>query len=289
MTVDNPPNHAEHSDPAISEDALVEAEFSLLRHASNYDLANPDERLRSHKDLERLFHSLMLVLKPDVFIECGAFFAEASRKVKHAFPKTRVVAFEANPYNYEKCRQRVDYDKAGIEYIHSALSSERGEVTFKVQATRDGKDLAKTTGRSSLFERNDAILTFESVTVPATTLDYFFTPLPSKSVLWIDVEGAAGLVLRGGAELLETTDMVFIEVEDKPLWDGQWLTRDVTRFLSRYGLVPIARDFESPSRIQYNMLFIKNRHRTNRQVWRFFSEYHSYCSHPNSKLISTQA
>lgn len=289
MTVTTPLSLTGHDDPAISEEALVEAEFSLLRHASNYDLANPNERLRSHKDLERLFYSLMQVFKPEVFIECGAFFAEASRKVKHDFPNTRVVAFEANPYNYKMCRERIDFDKAGVEYVHSALASERGEVTFKVQATRDGKDLTKTTGRSSIFERSDANLTFESVTVPATTLDHFFTPKPSTSVLWIDVEGAAGLVLSGGAELLKTTDMVFMEVEDRALWDGQWLTRDVTRFFSRYGLIPIARDFESPSRVQYNMLFIKNRHRTNRHVWRFFSEYHSYCSHPDSQLISGEA
>ncbi len=263
-------------------DDLVAAEFSLLSHAANYDLSVQPERLRSHTDLVRLFNNLMGVVKPEVFIEAGAFWAEASRAIKEHLPKTRVVAFEANPYNFELCGERINFAKLGIEYVYSALSSKVGDVTFQVQRTKNGEELRKTTGRSSIYQRTDADFTFESVTVPGTTLDTFFAKQPKSSVLWVDVEGATELVLSGGSELLKSASMVFIEVEDKALWDGQWVTRDVTEFFSRYNLVPVARDFESPSRVQYNMLFLKSNLRRNRHVWRYFSEFFSEARFPKS-------
>ena len=186
-----------------------------------------------------------------------------------------MVAFEANPHNYRLCKDRFNYDKLGVEYIHSAVASEPGDLTFKVQMIENGEKINKATGRSSIFQRRDAKYGFETVTVPGTSLDSFFTPKPSNCVLWIDVEGAAELVLKGGRGLLEAASMVYIEVEDKALWEGQWLTRDITRFLHGYEMLPVARDFESQSRVQYNLIFMKKHLRSNRLVWRYFSEFYS--------------
>lgn len=274
------PQAAELDRPTSSAMPPQTSLFELLKHAYFYDLRKPEERLRSHHDLIALFYNLAAVFKPDVFIEAGAFFAETSRHIKTQLPTTRVVAFEANPYNFEMCRDRIDYEAAGVEYRHLALSSSPGEVTFNVQTAKNGEELKKTTGRSSLFLRADADYAHETVTVPATSLDAFFSPLPKRSVLWIDVEGASELVLSGGSRLLETCDMLFIEVEDKELWPGQWLTGDVVKHLSQFGLVPVARDFESRSRIQYNVLFLRDSLRFNRHVWRYFSEFYSASAFP---------
>ena len=228
----------------FNEDTLAAMEFSLLGHACNYDLNDAQERLRSHTDLTLLFYSLADALKPDTFVEAGAFDAQASRDIKARLPTCRAVAFEANPYNHALWTKRIDYGKEGIEYLHQALSSEPGTVTFNVQKSRDGQELKKTTGRSSLLHRIDPKFQYDEVKVPATSLDAFFDPLPNLPMVWVDVEGASKPVLSGATKLIKAAAAVFIEVEEQPFWAGQWLAEDVTRFMGTCGLLPVARDFE---------------------------------------------
>ena len=271
----------------FNDGTLAAMDFALLSHASNYDLSDPRERLRSHVDLTLLFYSLGDVLKPDAFVEAGAFNAQASRDMKARLPKCRTVAFEANPYNYELWTQRIDYAKEGIEYVHKALSSEPGTVTFNVQKSRDGHELKKTTGRSSLLQRTDPAFEYDEIRVAATSLDDFFDPLPERPMAWVDVEGASKPVLSGGRKLFGATAAVFIEVEEKPFWEDQWLARDVVRFMGECGLVPVARDFESRSRTQYNVVFLRDELRQDPAVRSAFATYHSACAFPRVERISS--
>jgi FkbM family methyltransferase len=271
----------------LNDSALAAMEFDLLSHASNYDLSDPQERLRSHTDLTLLFYSLGDALKPDAFVEAGAFNAQASRDMRRRLPSCRAVAFEANPHNYELWAKRIDYGKEGVEYLHKALSLEPGTVTFHVQKSRDGQELKKVTGRSSLLQRTDPTYEYEDVRVAATSLDNFFDPLPEKPMLWIDVEGASRPVLLGGRKLVSVASVVFIEVEEQPFWEGQWLVGDVTRFMGECGLVPVARDFESRSRVQYNMVFLRDTLRRNPVVRNVFTAYHSACAFPRVERISS--
>lgn len=75
-------------------------------------------------------------------------------------------------------------------------------------------------------------------------------------VLWVDVEGANEVVLKGARSALARTSAVFIEVEDKRLWDSQWLSDDVANYLYDLGLRPVARDYQSTH--QYNLMFVRN-------------------------------
>ena len=87
----------EKSDEARRAEELIQAEFSLLQHAANYRLSSPDERSRSNEDLTRLFHNLVSVIKPDAFIEVGAFFAETSRRIKKKSSKNARGRFRGEP------------------------------------------------------------------------------------------------------------------------------------------------------------------------------------------------
>ena len=69
-------------------------------------------------------------------------------------------------------------------------------------------------------------------------------------------EGASAVVLRGATRLLDEVDVLMIEVEEIPLWDGQeWTRSDVVEFLGGHGLVPVARDRQS--RMQFNVVFVR--------------------------------
>ena len=67
-------------------------DMQLRNQAANY--SNMDSgRGDSAAYLDQLFHKLVHLSRPELFIEAGAFRAEASRRVKQDHPTSEVVAF----------------------------------------------------------------------------------------------------------------------------------------------------------------------------------------------------
>lgn len=187
-----------------------------------------------------------------MLIEAGAKDGGVSARVKAAVPEARAVAFEGNPFTYKRFRSKHGPDSSGVEYLHLALSDAEGELTFRTRVRDDGRPSAD--GQGSLLPRvgNHG---HAEVTVPATTLDRFFADsLGKRFALWVDVEGAAGSVLAGATDVLRRADVVIVEVEERPYWDGQALRGDIVATLRAHGLVPIARDFQT--RYQFNLVFV---------------------------------
>ena len=58
------------------------------------------------------------------------------------------------------------------------------------------------------------------------------------------------------------------------------LAPDVARYMSECGLVPIARDFESRSRIQYNVIYLHSSLLSDPGVRASMTDYLSAISHP---------
>jgi FkbM family methyltransferase len=230
-------------------------DLRLLATVTNYDLRDSEERKRSQRELKALFFRLLEALGPDLFVEAGANDASVSRRARRLVPTARVVAFEANPYTYD--RYLADNPPStGVEFLHLALSDTPGEVSFNVRRSQAGRPRAD--GHGSLMDRpSDYGHDFEQVTVRATTLDAFFSDHPvERCALWIDVEGASAAVLHGATDLLRRAMLLQIEVEDREYWEGAWTAPQVLDFLHQQGFVPIARDFEY--RYQNNVLLIRD-------------------------------
>jgi len=224
----------------------------LAAHYSNMD----DGRSNSATYVANYFHELIALTKPTLFVEAGAYKGEASRRVKQDHPSCRVVAFEANPYNYERYAGELGFAAAGVDYRNLAVTDIAGPVTFHLRARADGEDLRKVTGNSSLLRRQSADTEYEELTVDGVTLDGFFgTGTEEPVCLWVDVEGASGLVLHGATNLLRRTDLVLIEVEEKLMWEGQWRSIDVIEFFLDAGFIPLTRDAEYDQ--QYNIIFVR--------------------------------
>lgn len=231
----------------------------LLRSAQNYDLQLPQEKIRSVTDLENLFFRVARYLKSSVFIEAGAKDASVSERARHYLPNARLVAFEANPHTFKKYKSNARMKKAKIEYLHTALSNESGSITFSLQSEVEGVKRSKTQGDGSLLTPNLENVKLETHTVKATTLDQFFANETfDDAIMWIDVEGAVDQVLSGGTKLFtDNVGIAFMEVEDREMWKGQWLSHDVHAFMFDKGFTPIARDFQS--RYQYNVIYVHER------------------------------
>jgi FkbM family methyltransferase len=205
-----------------------------------------------------LFFTLVRSSRPGLFVEVGAHRAEASRRYKRMVPDGRAVAFEANPVNFERFRGLFGNGAGAVDYRNLAVSDHDGKVTFKIVAELNNKTWSPGEGRHSLMARNVESVTYSDVEVDAVTLDSFFADQGGGgAAVWIDVEGAVGKVLAGAPRFLNEAKIVLVEVEDVHFWEDQWLAGRVTDHLLSHGLIPIARDFESPNGYQYNMLFVR--------------------------------
>jgi FkbM family methyltransferase len=256
-----------------TEQVLLENRILALQAlAVRYDVTDLTSRRLSSKQLVDLFFSLAKAVAVDLFIEAGAKEADASRRAATKLGIPKVVAFEANPFTYERFRER-NASVVNLEYRHAALSDKPGSVTFNV--LRDDSGAPRGDGQSSLLKREtDLDRGFIEVDVPATTLDEASADLPGWAALWVDVEGATEPVLSGGTELLGRTAVAMVEVEDKPFWGNeQWLSRDVNAYMFAQGLLPVARDFQS--RYQFNYLYVSSGLLTDARVNWLVTKYFS--------------
>ncbi|MEJ0013493.1 MAG: FkbM family methyltransferase [Bauldia sp.] len=182
--------------------------------------------------LRETFIGLQRETQPDLFVEVGAYDAATSVQMRRSLPRSRIVAFEANPFNYKRFAKARGLKKGDVEFVLSAVADNSEQRTFTVLG--DGKRANK---RSSLLGRSGTGHSYVHVDVPCTSLDEFFRGSSHRhAALWIDVEGAAREVLTGAQRFLPTVQSLLIEVEEESVWQGQWLKRDVETLSSRGGL-----------------------------------------------------
>lgn len=198
------------------------------------------------------FRAMCRTVEPTVCLELGAHEARFSRWSKRHFPDARCVALEANPYVYEKFRDRLA--ATGVEYHHLAATATNGTVTLHVPTVTFGKPRTRANRMASLGVHEQAS-GVEQVEVASVRVDDFLQlDDDDRLVAWIDVEGASEQVLTGGREVLARASAVYIEVESTEQWPDQWLDVDVADFLHAIGKLPAARDVQRDQ--QYNVVFL---------------------------------
>jgi hypothetical protein len=62
--------------------------------------------------------------------------------------------------------------------------------------------------------------------------------------------------LTGAEETLKKAHSIFIETEDYPHWENQWLTLDVVKFLNSHGFMIL--DHETVYGTQHNIIFVRS-------------------------------
>ncbi len=214
---------------------------------SVYDaLTNPSlpaisPKLVSTPEIQQAFINAAVSAKVDNFCEIGAYEASASIKMTELLPECNVVAFEANPLNYEQ------FKDVPTRYEHMAVSNRAGEVPFFF---RPGVD--PNVGNNSLLKRSNTEGHTETM-VPCDTLDSLVWESDQNYALWIDVEGHAYEVLEGAHRVLQQTLYILVELEMIRYWEAQSLDTRVFQFLKDRGFEPVAYDSEYV--YQYNVMF----------------------------------
>jgi FkbM family methyltransferase len=166
-----------------------------------------------------------------------------------------VIAFEPNPENYAAIC--ADPRSSEIEVRAEAVSDEDGQATFYLLDVPPDRQWVK--GASSLNRRGAIIqwgLTERPIRVAACRLDTVLQDAPAPIALWIDVEGAAKRVVDGFEGIGDRVSFIYVEVEPRPLWEGQAGASEVLDKLTARGFREVARD--GASEIQFNVLLTRD-------------------------------
>ena len=204
--------------------------------------------------LEAMLGRVIQLAAPDLFVEIGAFEASFSRRMRRAFPDATVIAYEANPRVFD--RFGAEARAVGVDYRHAALSDRDGSITFNVMEVISGRDMPALNRMGSIKPIAMPDSRSIEVTVRAARLDSELGETAGeRACLWVDVEGAAGDVLRGAQRALARTDVLYCEVESGEVWQEQALAPEVIGLAEAAGFVLVARDCQKA--FQRNCLFLR--------------------------------
>lgn len=192
-------------------------------------------------------------------IEIGAHKGEVARKYKRRVRTSTAVAVEANPSTFKKLTSGTA--RYGVIPVQAAISNQDGSAKLHVPTNshrREAGQSLPTARNSSLLPRAGSSRFGLGVQVETKRLDTLVAELSLEGgvALWIDVEGATGLVFSGGAETMESVKLLLVELEDEAFWVGGSKTQVLIDLLREYGLTLVARDHQAEG--QFNGIFVRS-------------------------------
>ncbi|MDR1398159.1 MAG: FkbM family methyltransferase [Desulfarculales bacterium] len=239
-------------------------EILSLLHAIHYSYVDP-ALSNGATELAKAFIKLQSIIKPKASLEIGAHDADFSKKLKKTRPEIDVIAYEGSKTVYTAITKQIDFEKLEVKYCYGVVSDTDGTVVFREMFDAQTGEPA-VSFVSSLLARQDMTFLDENkyvekdVTVPSMRGDTILSGYGDDAniCVWIDVEGANRQVLKGleGALRSGKLGSLYIEVEQRNIWQAQWLDRDVYEYMTSLGYFLLARDCQHHA--QYNMLFVRN-------------------------------
>ena len=207
----------------------------------------------------RLFDGLLRSLGVDTVCDIGSMDGTDALRFRRKCPRATVIAFEANPRNFERMRNDATLEAADIRREPLAVSDGNGRADFFVVRAPGPQNRAQR-GMSSLYQRRQADQLEAIVQVETTRLDTYLgqhAAQATRIALWIDVEGKAFEVISGARDALASVQLLHIEVELTPLIaDAQRTYSDVYALLESSGFAEIATDHPVHAP-QFNTLWIR--------------------------------
>lgn len=199
--------------------------------------------------VQRVFTRLVEVYRsalPDrpahVIFDVGARDCEDSGLFAQTFADATVHAFECNPDTLPACR-KMAASNGRIRLNENAVSDRAGRISF--YQTDPDRTLteapALAPGTSSMFVATgnypEERYAQRKIDVEAITLEDYIRKqaIPAVDILWMDVQGAEVLVLKGLGKRIGDLACIHAEVEFFEIYEGQAMYRDVDTLLRSLG------------------------------------------------------
>lgn len=197
-----------------------------------------------------------------VIVEAGAFDGTDTRKMSLHWPKGTIHAFEPMPEIFALLEKNTK-DLPNVIRYPIALSDHTGSAAFYIseKPSKPGEPFqAGTLLKPKERLKYSPIIYPRTITVPTITLDAWAQQnhIDHIDFMWLDLQGLALPVLKGGKHLLENVHAVFVELEFIEAYEGQAQYTETRNWLETQGFIAIAQDFrDTTSWIYGNVLFMK--------------------------------
>jgi FkbM family methyltransferase len=190
-------------------------------------------------EVERRLHTYLHLPAVEIkqIVIVGANEGTEIYRLRRSYPNARFRCFEPSPQWFGKLSSRFE----GSRYVDRrelALSETKGTATFyELPLAGNGSLLLPDQEEWARLTRiEDNRMT--SFQVEVSTLDIEAADLPHIDLLWMDVQGAEGNVLKGGVRTLGRVSAVFLEVAliDSP-YCGALLYPELCAMLHNFGFL----------------------------------------------------
>jgi len=213
-----------------------------------------DRQRSSDEILKRKISNVFSVKKRITIFEVGSCECEDSVKYAKWFPNSKIFAFEPVKNNQEIGKKRIIDENLldRIELVPCACGDVKGEVEIKVSSGRPSsvgdEDPTDYGNKSSSLLRPKKHLEVHPWCKFETTqktevirLEDFCANrgIAEIDFLHLDVQGFEKNVLVGMGKMLKKTEVVFLEVENIELYEGQPTKKEIESFLSQNGFVKL--------------------------------------------------
>ena len=231
------------------------------------------------EDLKRIKYFLTKIYKNNnaeiIIFDIGSRDCKEAIEFSKLYPNSKIYCFEPNPDAIKLAKQNI----ANINNIHlieKAVSDKNGPIKFyaidplKTRTTHDDGNI----GASSMFQASGKYpienYVQNEIEVESTTIKKFCIELNIKKIdfVWMDLQGAEYLALKGMGKLIRNIDIIHTEAEIFEIYSEQYYFKDIKKILKR-NFVLVSGNKNHP--YFDNFIFIN---KTN--FFKFFREYVSY-------------
>lgn len=226
--------------PATWRTTSTRAGFEILIAASRQRMSNVESFLRRANEAT----AGALSSGRQIAFDIGSRDLTESIALKNYLPPgSEVYAFECNEATLGACRERALWNQ-GVYLVEKAVADYDGVIPFypiDPATTRtdwpDGNP-----GASSLFKANGKY-EYETygqteTTVPCVTLKTFCEERGLHiDILWMDVQGAELMALRGAGDFIKGVKAIHVELTHREMYTGQAMADEVHDFLTQAGFV----------------------------------------------------
>lgn len=172
-----------------------------------------------------------------VIVEVGSFNGKDTLRLASSFPKAKVYGFEPVPELYSVAVRRC-LKMRNVKILQLAVSNETGWTSLNISggtsrassSILDPAPIGKHF-RGIKFEQENKI----SVATIKLSDWIANAGLEKIDLLWIDVQGAEGLVIHGLEDKLSLVNMIYSEVNFEESYSGTMLFDEVKDFLLARG------------------------------------------------------
>ena len=174
-----------------------------------------------------------------IIFDVGSRDCAQSIEFYHTFPNSKIYAFECNPNTLQICKDNIQPYSDRITLIEGAVCDYDGEITFypinqekTITSWIDGNP-----GASSIFRSNGEynIETYvqDEMTSNCHRIDSIMQKynIPKVDIVWMDLQGAELLALKGMGQALDSVKYIHTEVSHRAMYTGQVMFNELNHFI----------------------------------------------------------